>query len=83
MPTLIVHGTDDKTVPIDATARAVAKAVPHAQLIEYGGEAHGVFATQTERLKSDLLAFLRHEEASGGQVMLDEMTRETLVTPQL
>lgn len=83
MPTLIIHGTDDKTVPIDATARAVAKAVPHAQLIEYGGEAHGVFATQTERLKSDLLAFLRHEEASGGQVMLDEMTRETLVTPQL
>ena len=83
IPTLIVHGTDDKTVPIDATARAVAKAVPHAQLIEYGGEAHGVFATQTERLKSDLLAFLRHEEASGGQVMLDEMTRETLVTPQL
>ena len=49
VPTLVIHGTADKTVPIDPTARALAKAVPHAQLIEYDGEAHGVFATQTDR----------------------------------
>ena len=83
MPTLVIHGTEDKTVPIDATARAVAKAVTHAQLIEYGGEAHGVFATQTDRLTADLLAFLRHEAAGGNQAVLDEMTRDSLVTPQL
>ena len=57
MPTLLVHGTADKTVPIDTTAREVAKAVPHAQLIEYHGEAHGIFATQTERLSHDLVQF--------------------------
>ena len=58
MPTLVIHGTAEKTVPIDATARAVAKAVPQARLLEYDGEPHGVFATQTERLKNDLLDFL-------------------------
>ena len=58
MPTLLIHGTADKTVPIDATARAVAKAVPQAQLIEYEGSAHGVFATDKERLIADLIAFL-------------------------
>lgn len=57
-PTLVIHGTDDKTVPIDATAREVAKAIPSAKLIEYSGSAHGVFATDKERLTGDVLAFL-------------------------
>ena len=58
VPTLLIHGTADVTVPIGTTARQVAKAVPAAQLIEYEGEPHGVFATQTERLTNDLLSFL-------------------------
>ena len=59
VPTLVIHGTDDRTVPIDASARKVAEAVPGAQLIEYDGEAHGIFATQTDRLAKDLVAFFR------------------------
>ena len=59
VPTLIIHGTDDKTVPIDATARAAARGIPHAKLIEYDGAPHGLFAKHKERLTSDLLAFLR------------------------
>lgn len=58
MPTLVIHGTADKTVPIDATARVVAQRVPGAQLIEYDGSAHGLFATDKERLIDDLTAFL-------------------------
>jgi len=59
VPTLIVHGTGDATVPIDATARAAAKAIPNAALIEYDGAPHGLFATHKDRLTEDLLAFLR------------------------
>ncbi len=93
VPTLIIHGTADKTVPIDPTARAVAKAVPHAQLIEYDGEAHGVFATQTERLTNDLMAFLdgdSERSAFAGlesapdearQDIIDEVSRQSLVMP--
>ncbi len=58
VPTLIIHGTSDKTVPIDATAREAAKAIPNAQLIEYDGSAHGVFAIEKDRLIDDLLIFL-------------------------
>jgi pimeloyl-ACP methyl ester carboxylesterase len=58
VPTLVIHGTADKTVPIDATGRAVAAAVPGAQLIEYEGAAHGVFASEKQRLTEDLLGFL-------------------------
>ena len=58
MPTLVIHGTSDATVPIDATAREVKKALPDAQLIEYDGSAHGLFATDKERLTADIRAFL-------------------------
>jgi non-heme chloroperoxidase len=57
-PTLIIHGTADKTVPIDPSARAAAKAIPGAKLIEYDGEPHGVFATCKQRLIDDLQDFL-------------------------
>ena len=59
VPTLIIHGTADQTVPIDPSARAAARGIPHAQLIEYEGEAHGLFATAPDRLNADLIAFLR------------------------
>lgn len=59
VPTLVIHGTADKTVPIDATARVVAAQVPQARSIEYDGAAHGVFATDTDRLAHDLVSFFR------------------------
>ncbi|MEQ7874858.1 alpha/beta hydrolase [Sphingomonas sp. ASV193] len=64
VPTLVIHGTADKTVPIDATGRAVAKAVPGAKLVEYDGSAHGVFGSDKERLIDDLTSFL---DETGGQ----------------
>lgn len=59
VPTLVIHGTQDQTVPIDATGRVVAKAIPNVTYIEYDGAPHGLFATHKERLINDLLAFLR------------------------
>ena len=58
MPTLVIHGVEDRTVPIALTARTVAKAVPGARLIEYDDAAHGLFASHKDRLITDLLEFL-------------------------
>ena len=58
-PTLIIHGTADKTVPIDAAGRAAAKGIAQSTLIEYDGAPHGLFATEKERFTRDLLAFLK------------------------
>lgn len=58
VPTLIIHGTSDKTVPIDPSARAAAKAIPQAVLKEYEGAPHGLLATHAERVTRDLLEFL-------------------------
>jgi pimeloyl-ACP methyl ester carboxylesterase len=58
VPTLVIHGTADATVPIDATGRQAAQAIPGARLIEYAGAPHGLFATHQEKLTRDLLNFL-------------------------
>ncbi|CAM5211965.1 alpha/beta fold hydrolase [Alishewanella longhuensis] len=59
VPTLIIHGTEDKTVPIDASARLAAEGIPQATLIEYAEAPHGVFVTDKVRLTEDILAFIR------------------------
>ncbi|WP_375272428.1 alpha/beta fold hydrolase [Sphingomonas sp.] len=59
VPTLVLHGTDDQTVPIDAAGRAAAAGIANSQLVEYEGAPHGLFATEGDRLTQDLLTFLR------------------------
>ena len=76
VPTLIVHGTADANVPIDASSRHAARLIPHAQLIEYDGAPHGVLATHKAELTRDLIAFLNGGLSGAG---LDR-PKETLVT---
>lgn len=59
VPTLIIHGTSDQIVPIDASARQAAAGIANATLIEYDGGPHGLFATHKEQLTNDLLMFLQ------------------------
>jgi pimeloyl-ACP methyl ester carboxylesterase len=58
VPTLVIHGTGDQTVPIDAAGRAAARGIAGAELVEYEGAPHGLNATESNRLTSDLLEFL-------------------------
>ncbi len=58
VPTLIIHGTEDETVPIDASARAAAKVITNVQLVEYEGAPHGLLVTEKQRFSNDLLTFL-------------------------
>jgi len=59
VPTLIIHGTADKTVPIDASARAAAKGIKGSTLIEYDGAPHGLLASHKTQLLGDVMKFLK------------------------
>lgn len=59
MPTLIIHGTADKTVPIEAAGDAAAQGILHAKLIKYDGAPHGLFITHKARLIKDILEFVQ------------------------
>ena len=59
VPTLIIHGDADATVPLAVSAEKAARLVPHAQLSVYSGAPHGLMYTERDRLNRDLLAFMQ------------------------
>ena len=69
-PTLVIHGTADKTVPIDATGRVAAREIAGATLIEYEGSAHGLFATDKQRLIDDVVGFLDANVSTGSDTRM-------------
>jgi non-heme chloroperoxidase len=58
VPTLIVHGTADNVLPIDATGRQFAKALPAAEYVELEGAPHGMLWTHGAEINTLLLDFL-------------------------
>jgi non-heme chloroperoxidase len=65
VPTLIMHGTADRVLPIDATGRRMHAALPQAHYVEIDGAPHGLLATHTSEVNRELLAFLRREAPVG------------------
>ena len=58
LPTLILHGTADNILPIDATGRRFRDLVPHAQYVEIEGAPHGLLWTHADEVNETLLRFL-------------------------
>lgn len=73
VPTLIIHGDADKTVPIEASAERTAKMIPHASYIVYQGAPHGLFYTHRKQLNRDLISFLSDIMPFGKSVMEEKM----------
>jgi non-heme chloroperoxidase len=59
MPTLVIHGTADKTVPIDTSGRAAAAGIDSSVMLEYDGGPHGLLASHKAQIRDDVLEFLR------------------------
>ncbi|GAA1965387.1 alpha/beta hydrolase [Catenulispora subtropica] len=58
VPALIVHGTADRILPIDSTARPFHKALPTADYVEIDGAPHGMLWTHAAEVNRALLDFL-------------------------
>ncbi len=58
IPFLVIHGSSDKTVPVETAGRQAVKLLPHATYLEYDGEPHGLNMTVPDKLNADLLNFL-------------------------
>jgi len=59
VPTLIIHGTNDKTVPIAVSSEHTAKLISGSRYIQYEGAPHGLFYTEKEKLNKDMISFLK------------------------
>ncbi|MFC7878496.1 alpha/beta fold hydrolase [Isoptericola sp. NPDC057391] len=58
LPTLILHGTKDNILPIDASGRRFHAAVPDAEYVEVEGAPHGLLWTHADEVNAALLAFV-------------------------
>lgn len=59
VPALIVHGTADNILPIDATARKFRELLPEATYVEIEGAPHGLLWTHGAEVNEALLGFLQ------------------------
>lgn len=59
IPTLILHGTADRILPIDGQGRRLHAALPDANYTEIEGGPHVMCVTHAAEVNRELLAFLR------------------------
>jgi non-heme chloroperoxidase len=58
IPTTIIHGNDDRILPIDVTARRQAKMIKDVKFIEIKDGSHGLLWTHAEEINAELVKFL-------------------------
>ena len=59
VPTLIIHGSADKIVPINTSSDQTAKLIPGATFKVYDGAPHGLWMTHKDELNKDLIDFMQ------------------------
>jgi non-heme chloroperoxidase len=58
LPTMIIHGDDDRILPAEVTARRQAKLIKGVKFIEIKGGSRGLSWTQAEEINDELVEFL-------------------------
>ena len=58
VPTMIIHGDDDRILPPDATSRRQAKMIKNVKFMEIKGGSHGLTWTRAEEINAQLVPFL-------------------------
>jgi len=56
-PTLVVHGSEDRMIPVD-NGRMIAARIPGAQLVELNGTGH-LYPTEAPHVDAEISAFMR------------------------
>jgi len=62
VPTLIIHGDDDRIVPIGASALLSSKIAKGSTLKVIHGAPHGMVSTLKDQINEELLAFFKQSE---------------------
>lgn len=58
VPTLVIHGDDDRIVPLSAAGQRTANLIKDARLVVVEGGPHAINWTHAEKVNAELLSFL-------------------------
>lgn len=61
VPTLVIHGAGDGTVPFEGSGKRTHAAIPHSQLVVIDDAPHGFNASHADEFNAALLAFVQDE----------------------
>jgi non-heme chloroperoxidase len=61
VPVLVVHGTEDRILPIDATANRLPELLNDLRLVRIDGGPHNIAWTHPDEVNETLLSFLREQ----------------------
>lgn len=64
VPTLLIHGEDDQTVPVKDSSELAAKLIKNSILEVYSGGSHGICVTHSDQVNADLLAFIKSHKVT-------------------
>lgn len=64
VPTLVVHGDDDRIVPFAASGKRTHESVKRSRLVVVEGGPHGIAWTHAEKVNRELLDFLGQTKSS-------------------
>jgi pimeloyl-ACP methyl ester carboxylesterase len=57
IPTLVIHGTADRVLPIDATARPLPEVNTHPRVVEVADAPHGLAWTHPDEVNDAMFGF--------------------------
>ncbi len=58
VPTLIIHGDDDRTLPFDVTAKRLPEYIKNSRLVVIEGGPHAINWTHADKVNPEILKFL-------------------------
>jgi non-heme chloroperoxidase len=58
VPTLVVHGTEDRILPFEATAARLSDLIANVTVVPVEGGPHNIGWTHSEQVNAALLGFL-------------------------
>ena len=59
VPTLVIHGDRDRSVPVELAGKPSAELIPGSRLLIYPGAPHGLMFTHMDQLHADILRLMR------------------------
>jgi non-heme chloroperoxidase len=69
IPTLVIHGTDDRIVPFPISGKKTAEMVKGAKLVAIDGAPHGCIWTNADQVNHELIDFLGLKQLEPSTVM--------------
>jgi non-heme chloroperoxidase len=59
VPTLIIHGDDDRILPFDSTAKRLPELIKNSRLVVVEGGPHAIIWTHADEVNPEILKFLK------------------------